>query len=341
MASDEAWAKLEEMFGTSDRISPNDIYVPPEELDDEQIEIRSRMFKGEEMTRDEMMKLPEKYRELYYLPRDAKLEAPRLAKEYKKKVREERRRKQLEREKVVYERAMRKIIGRIPLSPEEIEIYQKFSSNIYHSTNEKIDINPIDVLNDVIKGDYTLQDVSFGQGTEVKPVEKSPLQLLENIIEDTKRRTQNALHANDSAQFFQSIESDVLSRITPMQLDNIISSCTTGIDLMQETNFDDNEARSACESFLKALAMQEGDTKVKNAIEEAKKRQQNKGIEKLAVVGAVAALLSDDIDEKDEEVKMHTGFDITNTSFDLSFVPSDDPDVYKPLEIISYIGMTK
>jgi hypothetical protein len=112
--------------------------------------------------------------------------------------------------------------------------------------------------------------------------------------------------------------------------------------MMQETNFEENEARGACESLLKALAMQEGETKIKSAIDEAKKRQ-IKDIEKLAEAGAAAAAAGDDIDEEGEPpVKSkREGFNITNTSFEVSFVPSDDPDIYKPLEIITYIGMTK
>ena len=39
--------------------------------------------------------------------------------------------------------------------------------------------------------------------------------------------------------------------------------------------------------------------------------------------------------------RLNFGFDITNQTFDLTFVPNDDPNVYKPIEIISYIGLTK
>lgn len=114
--------------------------------------------------------------------------------------------------------------------------------------------------------------------------------------------------------------------------------------MMQESNFEENEARNACESLLKALAMQEGENKIKGAIDIATKRH-IKDVEKLAEAGAVAAALVEDFDENEKISEFKSigdlGFNITNTNFDISFVPSDDPDVYKPLEIISYIGMTK
>jgi hypothetical protein len=99
----------------------------------------------------------------------------------------------------------------------------------------------------------------------------------------------------------------------------------------------ENEALIACESFIKAMVMQEGEAKIKKAIEEAKFKQAHlKRVERLAEAAAVSGALSSDATVMGER----ENFDITEKTFDISFVPSDDPDVYKPLEIISYIGMT-
>lgn len=231
MATDEAWKKLEDMFGAVDRVSASDIYLPPEEpMDENAREILRRMNEGEELTREEVQQLPSRFQEFYYLQKDAEIEKPMLVKRHKQKLRNEERKKKYEKEKFIYERALRKMQGKLTLTPQEIAIYQKFSSKVYHTDAAEVHVNPIDILNDVVKGDYTLQDVSLAQdGTEVRPVVKSPMQLLENIVEDTRKRTQDALHASSTAQFFQNIDSDAFSRITPMQMENIISSCTTGM----------------------------------------------------------------------------------------------------------------
>lgn len=118
--------------------------------------------------------------------------------------------------------------------------------------------------------------------------------------------------------------------------------------MMHGNKFDENDARDACESYVKAIAMQEGETEVKNIVEEAKRHKQ-RDLEKLAEVGAIAGLImSDEEDvfmeatsETKKETSENLGFNITNTNFDIVFSPSEDPDIYKPLEIISYIGMTK
>jgi hypothetical protein len=230
MASDEAWKKLENMFGTADVAYASDIYMPPEEpMDDEARAILRRMNDGEELTRAEVLQLPSKYHELYYLTREG-LEEKEILRQKRIKAKEEKFRKLFAKEQLIYERTLRKIQARVDLTPEEIAIHQKFSSRAYQLGGPDVKVNLFDILNDVAKGDYTLQDVNLAKGgTEVRPVETSPMQLLENIVEDSKKKTQNALHANDTAQFFQTVESDAFSRITPMQMDNLISSCTTGL----------------------------------------------------------------------------------------------------------------
>jgi hypothetical protein len=116
--------------------------------------------------------------------------------------------------------------------------------------------------------------------------------------------------------------------------------------MMRGCKFEENEARDACESYIKAMVMYEGEIKIRNAVHDANKNQIERDIERLAEVAAVSGAFSDNkpqrtSQESSNKVNEAMGFDITNTNFDISFVPSDDPDVYKPLEIISYVGMTK
>lgn len=116
---------------------------------------------------------------------------------------------------------------------------------------------------------------------------------------------------------------------------------------MSGSKFEENDARDACESYVRAMVMYEGEMKIRNAVHDANKKQIEREIEKFAEVAAVSGAFSDLTSKVAVESSKKTdnaenlGFNITNTNFDVSFVPSDDPDVYKPLEIISYVGMTK
>lgn len=115
--------------------------------------------------------------------------------------------------------------------------------------------------------------------------------------------------------------------------------------MMRGSKFEENDARDACESYIKAMVMYEGEIKIRNAVHDANKKQIEKDIDRLAEIAAVSEAFSDNNLKKTTQESSNKnealGFNITNTNFDISFVPSDDPDVYKPLEIISYVGMTK
>jgi type I site-specific restriction endonuclease len=230
MATYEAWKKLEEEFGAQDVISVRDIFSYPEEpMDEEAKAILKRYKQGEKLTREEVLTLPYGMQEIYYLEREGELEAPELLRQRRMEERVANRRKQHEKEQAIYERVLRKNLGSVELTPQEIAIYNKFRSNAYSMDASEVNVNTVDLLNDIVKGDYTLVDVQIAQnGTEIRSVETSPMQLLEKVVEETKKRTQNALFTSDTAQFFPQIDSDASIRITPMQLDSIIATCTTG-----------------------------------------------------------------------------------------------------------------
>lgn len=66
------------------------------------------------------------------------------------------------------------------------------------------------LLQDVINGHYTMEDISVAQGgckEDQDPVERSALQLFDNIVTYSKKRTQDILQSTDDPrQFFQSLQ---------------------------------------------------------------------------------------------------------------------------------------
>lgn len=86
--------------------------------------------------------------------------------------------------------------------------------------------------------------------------------------------------------------------------------------------------------------MTEAETKIREAVKNAEHKQkimdQQKTDEALAEFAAIAGAFSNTLPQDTQNL----GFNITEEEFDISFSPSDDPDCYKPLEIISYMAMT-
>lgn len=243
---------------------------------------------------------------------------------------------QARKEKALYDQAIKKLETWQQLTVEERNILKTYRPS-------KIDLDASEILTDVVNGDYSLQDVhlvSEGANALAKdPTENSPIQLLEQVLESMKKHTQEALQTSNSDQFFKTIDADLLNRITPLQLNEIVSSCKTGIELLQGPHLDDNEAKSACESFIKAMVMSEGENKIREVIKAAEKKQKEMEENDMAEFAAVAAAVVFEDQIKSDEV-INLEFNITETECDVTFVPTDDPDVYKPLEIISYVGMT-
>lgn len=195
-------------------------------------QILKKMNDGEELSREESIRLPDNYRQFYFLKEDAILEAPLIVKRRKKQALYAKRQSQREEEFSIYERALRKKYGNQELSLKENQIYKKLNEEIYGAGNpsQSIDLKAVDVLDDVIKGDYKLKDVNLARdGTNVISVESSPIQLLDKVVDNLKSVTKNSLQTSENPHFFQIVESNVLNRVTPLQLDNIISSCAAGI----------------------------------------------------------------------------------------------------------------
>ena len=236
MSSGKSWAALEEMYGTKERkqkVRIDDIKLmelPKEEYSD----VLQKMNRGEKLTVDEIQKLPENYQSFYYLQDDAEKEKDNIIRREKVKIARAKRRARLEHEKIIYEKVLRKLLANLSLLPYEKEIYEKYSSKVSDIQEPEIEVDAVDILNDVVKGNYTLQDVEMIRKTsELPPPEddfqNSPIRLLDNVVENIRQHTHDVLQNSQSDHFFKSVDTDIQNRLTPIKLDEIISSCATGI----------------------------------------------------------------------------------------------------------------
>jgi hypothetical protein len=235
MASDETWASLVDEFGTG-RHAANTIKIPLPEPDDDEKKILNEIYKKvirrEVLTKEELAMLPDKFHEYYHLLHDAPLDAADVARRnYVEGKRAERRRK-LELEKFRYDRVVRKMKEFIPLTKSETRIYNKFTYKLAAVESPIVEVDASQVLADVVSGNYTLKDVNIaGEGAakiNEENLDNSPIQLLEILLENVKSQRQNALKTTESGHFFDTMDTDVLSRVTPLQLNDIITSCSAG-----------------------------------------------------------------------------------------------------------------
>lgn len=143
-----------------------------------------------------------------------------------------------------------------------------------------------------------------------------------------------------------------------------MSDATAGIEMMASLRSQQNEALEAFDCFHKAKVMYMNEKHLKQVADIVRgtnqKRQDLDEIlraagmtgSSISLTQAAAAVtgaltLEENIDfenlqrpkgQQKHQDESSMGYTI---KCDLSILPSEDPDVYKPLEIISYIGMTK
>jgi hypothetical protein len=224
-----------------------------------------------------------------------------------------------------------------------------------------------EILDDVVKGRYELRDVHAAQGGDEEaepkdPVENSPLQLLDNVLEEAMEQTKGTLSLKEPGQFYDGYASMENGVMDEEQMKSALNHAVTAIELSFASSFTSNDAKEACNSFVVASASMEIEMKIKKAQELAQDAQMER--EKLAEAAAVSVAFADaepssDVQgaipspstvippsqpteassAKERDIRDY-GFNITDCSYDVSFLPSDDPNIYKPLEIVSYIGMT-
>lgn len=170
----------------------------------------------------------------------------------------------------------------------------------------------------------------------------SPLQLFDEVLENAKEDTHEALQTKEPGHFFGSVQSEWNEKMMPGLIGDAINNASIAIELIHRNSPEKNEATAACESYVKALAMNEAEIKLKQIGKLANEKLDRQTTEECAEAAAISGAISDiGLDQQDPKCKKTISFDITDLSYDISYLPNDDPDVYKPLEIISYIGMTQ
>ena len=254
------------------------------------------------------------------------------------------------------------------------------------NSQNTVTIPVTEILDDVVKGKYTLQEVHTAREgvkeAEAKdPVENSPLQLLDNVMEEALDRTKEALNVKEPGQFFDAYVSTENGVLSKEQMNSALENASTAIQLVLGNPLSSNDAKQACDAFIIASSMNEAEIKMKKCQEIAISKQEQR--ENLAQVAAVSGAFSavgeqsamlqasttttpavlltsaqtlndqtvieqaaaqasttQDSQLLDDSNDRTLGFNITDLSYDISFMPPEDPNIYKPLEIVSYIGMT-
>lgn len=200
----------------------------------------------------------------------------------------------------------------------------------------------------VEQNDFNFEELANLSAGLANSEEKSPLILFDSIIIDVKNKTLQTLNPNDkktSDEFFRTIDHTQINDVTfPGRMEEAIFNSSIAIEMSLGGNqdFENNEAKQACESYLTALALNE----VEQKLMYNEKRAQNEDAERaeVAAVSTFGFVIDDQNDKAPKTAKTqpsyHLDFDIHNLSYDISFLPSDDSETYKPLEIVSYIGLT-
>lgn len=240
------------------------------------------------------------------------------------------------------ERQVQAIVAKLrrhePLTEAEVEFYREKHLKISNLLEAEVEVDAIDLLEDIVNGDYTLEDVHSARegraaASAKDPCEKSLLQMFDDIAESRKEKISDALNTT-TGQFFANLDGSAKGKLLPSQLKDAVNQAATAIELsFSHQPGEKNEASDAFESIIKATVMNEAEMKLKKIGELMDARDQaSEDKEKKAEAAA---------EEDPDATNLHSlGFDITDLNYDITLVPSDDPNVYKPLEIISYIGLT-
>lgn len=247
---------------------------------------------------------------------------------FKMTEREKQKRRQLKQQDRQVKAIVAKLKRHEPLTEDEVLFYQEMHLKITHLLAEKVEVDAVNLIADVVNGDYTLEDVHAARegraaASAKDPCEKSPLQMFDEITESRKKKITESLNTT-TGQFFANLDGSAKGKLLPSQLKDAVNQAATAIELsFDHQPGDKNEASEAIESYIKATVMNEAEMKLKKTGEMMEQDNEKKAEEELD--------LSDG----------HTlGFDITGLDYNITLVPTDDSNVYKPLEIISYIGLT-
>lgn len=270
--------------------------------------------------------------------RDADLQPTNLSEywgSFKMNEKDKQRRRKLKEDERQVQAIVAKLKHHEPLTEAEVEFYQEKHLQISNLLAAEVEVDAVDLLDDIVNGDYTLEDVhSAREGRAAArakdPYEKSPLQMFDDIAESRKKKITGALNTT-AGGFFANLDGSAKGKLLPSQLKDAVNQAATAIELsFGHQPGEKNEASDAIESYIKAAVMNEAEMKLKKTGEmmDAQKSDENEKKADEAIM--------EDPDKTDNRT---LGFDITGLDYDITLVPTD-PNVYKPLEIISYIGLT-
>lgn len=247
----------------------------------------------------------------------------------------------------------------------EKELYNLFiefvPEEVPNGPREVIEASGFAVMDKVVSGDVKIEEVHIARegidaASRKDPVENSPMQFFDNLVQRCETQVRIELNISESEEQLDliTIDFDVSGPLDPMEQTSVVENSITALELSMPNSTVATESQEACKSYMLAKSMSNAEKKIKKCQEVYKQQQeQNESMgEAAAVVGAfnapnqtgsVAPQPAESIPVIDETIKNQgqpCGFKITNTSFDVSFLPSDDPSIYKPLEIVSYMGIT-
>lgn len=277
------------------------------------LEVLTKAYQDVSINEDELNSLPEPWRKLYN-QRDMRKSV--LVKSHSIKIIE------------------RKIKSGLTLNDKEMSFYDRHMHKVSALESSAVEVEALDLLDDVVKGDYTLADVHLvREGAEaadqMDPVENSPLMFLDSLIESSLEQTHETLKTKDPGNFFGSVPTEIQINLVPAQMSDAINNAATAVGIMQGNVIEQNDAKSSIDSYVFSQVMHEAEVKLKQANNMTSETKSTD-------------VPNDDLSQNDAEpAPKRLSFDITDLSYEVSMLPSDDPNVYKPLEIISYIGMTK
>jgi hypothetical protein len=222
-----------------------------------------------------------------------------------------------------YNLAMHKMKNNERLNYEDMDILKEYG----HPT---LQLDGSVILNDVVNGEYSFSDVPSMSH------DLTPIKFLEQIVSQFQEKSYVAVKKIDASL----ADGNVISTINQEKMNDIVESSVTGLDIATVDKMNENEANIAINSLIRAEAMFENEKKIMEVIEGKKSFDR----ETLAEAAVAASMFSDSYENSTDLFKSDEkplAFEISNTSFDISFIPSNDPDVHKPLEVISYLAMTK
>lgn len=236
-----------------------------------------------------------------------------------------------------------------PSRPSQLKPKSKslFDDGGLKAASNEVEIEATLVLDDVVKGGYGIPDLHRArEGLEAAkakdPIQNSPVQLLDNVLEDFVKQTRTKLKPKELGQFFESQPPGTQDVIPPEQRRNAIERSTTAVELVLGKSLSTDDASDAFMSYILSVSMTEAEDKVNKSQGEAHLREDeiNKSAASTNTAATTAAVASGAPAPNIVPGTVVPGFNVSNLTLDVSFLPSRDPNIYKPLEIISYIGMT-